>query len=182
MGNMSNPSINRWGLNLFWYKYWYNDKNYHLSVQHDNVMSRLLYTFLNFGMTFPVNIFTHKYWVKQNNKINYFNNHNTKYYRIMNFKNFITQEISHYNERIRIEHIYQSKIWILKFQHWVILNFYCFNPIKKRQKNKNIITRKRERDSFLFKTTDNVQKIKRLRFIFFYLFCTVNKNSLYYKF
>ena len=52
MGNMSNPTINRWGLNLFWYKYWYTDKNYNLNTQIDAAMVYLVHTFLNFGILF----------------------------------------------------------------------------------------------------------------------------------
>ncbi len=57
MGNMSNPSINRWGLNLFWYRYWFNDKNNALVVHQDNVVNKLLLTYLHYGLLFTKNIF-----------------------------------------------------------------------------------------------------------------------------
>lgn len=181
MGNMSNPSINRWGLNLFWYKHWYNDTNYSLFLQHDTAFMKLLHTFLNFGIQFPTNIFVNKYWFKKIKKENYFNTHNTKYYRVIKFKNLITKELSYHNERIRITNIYQSKIWILKFQHWIILNFYCFNPVKKRQKKK-IFKSNIEVDGYSFSQSRHFETYKRIKFIFVYMFKNFFRKPVYYKF
>lgn len=182
MGNMSNPSINRWGLNLFWYKHWYNDVNYHLPIQHDFAINKLVYTFLNFGILFPVNIFIHKYWSNEIKNISYHNDHNTKYYRVMNFKNFITQEVSHYNERIKIENVYQSKIWILKFQHWVVINFYCFNPIKKRQQEAMRNYKNFDRDTYVTKKLQNYAHYKRLKLSLLFFLKKITKTSTYYHF
>lgn len=179
---MSNPVISRWGLNLFWYRHWYTDKNYHLSLQHDDAINKLLHTFLNFGISFPVNIFIHKYWFKNYKYKNYFNEHVTKYYRIINFKNFITQEINSYNVRIRIENIYQSKIWILKFQHWILVNFYCFTPLKKRQVEAIRNNQWQFFDTFLTKSSHHFKNYKRLKFVFFFISNQLRKHFNYYKF
>ena len=182
MGNMSNPSINRWGLNLFWYKHWFTDKNYHLSVQHDLAINKLVYTFLNFGILFPVNIFLNKYWLSKSKNINYYNEHNTKYYRVMSFKNLITLETSYYNQRIKIENVYQSKIWILKFQHWVMINFYCFNPIKKRDLASRKKIKHGNSDIFLTKSEYRFENYKRMKLVFFYFVKKISRSNFYYKF
>jgi hypothetical protein len=59
---MSNPSINRWGLNLFWYKYWFTDKNNALVIHQDNIINKLMLIYLHFGLFFTKNIFFNKYW------------------------------------------------------------------------------------------------------------------------
>ena len=182
MGNMSNPSINRWGLNLFWYKFWFYDKNYHSSLQHDILINKLVYTFLNFGILFPVNIFINKYWFKNYKNNNYFNTHNTKYYRIMGFKNLISKEINYYKERIKIENVYQSKIWILKYQHWVVINFYCFNPIKKRQLENRKFKNNARLDTLLSDWSGDYSNYKRLKLILFYFFKKIKNSNYFYKF
>lgn len=179
---MSNPSINRWGLNLFWYKFWFYDKNYHLSLQHDILINKLVYTFLNFGIIFPVNIFVNRYWFKNYKNSNYFNTHNTKYYRMMGFKNLISKEINYYKERIRIENVYQSKIWILKFQNWLIINFYCFNPIKKRQLQKRQLNFNFRVDTILPNLPYKFENYKRLKLILFYFFKKIKNSNYFYKF
>lgn len=182
MGNMSNPTVNRWGLNLFWYRFWYYDKNYYLSCQHDNAIIKLVYTFLNFGILYPVNMFIHRYWFDNLKLINYRNEHNTKYYRLMSFKNLISNEINYYKERVKIENIYQSKIWILKFQHWIVINFYCFNPIKKRQIIYNKKRKNLSFDIYLTKFPHKFENHKRLKMIFFFFLKKLAYKDVYYKF
>jgi hypothetical protein len=179
---MSNPTINRWGLNLFWYHFWYYDKNYYLSIQHDFILIKLLHIFLNFGLIFPVNIFISKYWFKKFNLIDYFNNHHLKYFRLVNFKNFISNEMEKYNERVELSNIYQSKIWILKFQHWIILNFYCFNPVKKRQLKDLQINKNFSTDTLITNFKLKLENYKRLRFIFFILMSKQVQKKHYYGF
>ena len=178
MGNMSNPNVNRWGLNLFWYRYWCGDYRYASLLQHDDILNLLVYSYLNFGVLYPKNIFVNKYW---NLKIfpNYQNMHNSKYYRIMSFKNFLNDEISYYNERLRIENVYQSRIWILKFQHWVLINFYCFNPLKKRQVSLTNKFRRRDSDVLTKIPPKDEFLIRRLRF-FFLFFKKITVNDYYF--
>lgn len=131
MGNMSNPLINRWGLNLFWYRFWFTDKNYFLNLQQDFLISKLVHTFLNYGVLYPKNIFLNKYWfLKKFGFKNYFALHNTKYYRIVNFKSNTTNTLSHYFNRTKLKNIYFGKLWILRYQGWLVINFYCFQPPK----------------------------------------------------
>jgi hypothetical protein len=168
MGNMSNPNINRWGLNLFWYRYWYTDNKFSKYLNHDWILNKIVYSYLNFGITHPTNIFTNKYWWLDNLNLNHTLNHSSKYFRVMSFKNFISNEIDFYNDRLKIENVYQSKIWILKFQHWILINFYCFNPLKKKQIERSTRLLRKEANAF---TKTNLQKNylkKRIRFLFFF--------------
>lgn len=182
MGNMSNPLINRWGLNLFWYRFWFNDKNYHLTIHQDTLINKLVHIYLNYGILFPINIFINKYWVNKNIVTNYSNIHNSKYYRIMGFKNLISKEMSYYKERTKTSGIYQSKIWILRYQHWIVINFYCFTPLKKKwitDKKNNTF---RHLDTALTSKNYKFENVKRLRFIFFFFHKKINNFSSYYNF
>ena len=165
---MSNPSINRWGLNLFWYRFWFSDKNYYLGVQHDALINKLIYIYLNYGILYHTTIFINKYWWKKKN-FNYAI-HNSKYYRIMGFKNLISKEMNYYKERTKITGIYQSKIWILKFHHWIIINFYCFIPLKK----KLILSRKNNPHRYLDLTLPTrsykFENFKRFRLLLFFFY------------
>jgi len=179
---MSNPTINRWGLNLFWYKYWYTDKNYNLNTQIDTAMMHLVHSFLNFGILSYTNIFINNYWAKFKKNTNYFNEHNTKYFRIMNFKNSISQQIEHFKKRIKIENIYQSKIWILKFQNWIIINFYCFNPLIKKNLNLKITSHKNNLSILLSPTFQHNSNYKRIKFFLLLLLTKTTCKINYYKF
>ena len=64
MGNLSNPLVNRWGLNLFWYQFWFNDKNYNLSSHTKYILEEIILIFVNFEFFFSKNIFISKYWYK----------------------------------------------------------------------------------------------------------------------
>jgi len=98
----------------------------------------------------------------------------------MNFKNILTKEISQYNERLKIENICQSRIWVLKFQDWIVINFYAYNPIKKRRKKK--INKKKDVDSVLGKDLNNLDSLKRIKLMLFYFFKKINSTETYYIF
>jgi len=177
---MSNPSINRWGVNLFWYHQWFNDKNYNLWLQQDLSILKIVYTFLNFGLFCQTNIFTSPYWIKRLKNFNYYNEFSTKYFRVMNFKNILTKEVSQYNERLRVENLFQSRLWILKFQDWIVINFYSYSPIKKRRKKK--FYKKLDVDSVLGARQNGLKGLKRTKLLLLYFFKKVNSRGVYYRF
>lgn len=133
MGNLSNPSINRWGLNLFWYRYWYTDKLQQAYIQQDYIFNQLLYTYILYGILTPHNLFLNKYWHMNIENVNWKhqNFYNEKYYRKGELKGLAVEDVNTIRLRFKVKHLYFSKIWILRFQNWVILNFYSFQPIKK---------------------------------------------------
>lgn len=179
---MSNPGINRWGLNLFWYRYWYVDKNYSNVMQQDTLINLIVRTFLNFGAYSSSNVFINNYWYKKWVNRNYLNEHNTAYHRTVGFKNLISKELEYCDQRIRIENIYQSKIWILRFQHWLVVNFYCYNPIKKKKIKRKNLFEKFGADIYTKKSSYNFQNYKRIKFLLFFFYHKLNISNLYYLF
>jgi hypothetical protein len=182
MGNMSSPSVNRWGLNLFWYRFSFNDKNFYQNFHKDDIADNLIYLFLNYGVLHPKNLFFHKYWFKKSNKI-FFNEHSTKYYRVVNFKNKLLNINSFYYTRIKLKNIYFSKIWILKYHSWVIINFYAFQPISQNallKKKKNYINK--EIDFYTSKIHKNYVFFTRFKILYSLLLNKLFSTTKYYNF
>ena len=129
VGNVSNPCINRWGMNTFWHRFWYSDTNYSLNVSQDRNFTKLINLYLYYGLSVPRNLFYSQYWYKKEFKT--FNN--PQYFRHLTIKNRVLKFLSVYRLRERTADVYPMKIWILKYDHWVIINFYWFQPNKKKK-------------------------------------------------
>jgi hypothetical protein len=186
MGNLSNPSINRWGLNLFWYKIWYSDKNYAPSLHQDHILTKLIEIYLMYGILLNNNMFIHKFWYyyKFFKTKNYYNEHNIKYYRLMNFKSVAMNINSSYTVRIKIKNIYIMKIWLLRYHNWIIINFYCFQPPKKKfNKQYTSTSMKKHLDFYLNKKRNNLVTIQRLKYaINYYTTCKYTSRTNFYSF
>ena len=179
---MSNPGINRWGVNLFWYSFWYSDKNSYLTNHQDNLLNKLIFLYLHYGILLTKPLFANFYWY-QNFNINFNfiqNNFNLKYFRLIEYKNKIINEYKAYKIRTKIKNIYFSKIWILRYQNWLIINFYCFQPLNIK-KNKKII--KKKNFSFYVNNKRNDKYlIYRYKFFLFYFLNNFLNKSYYFKF
>ena len=178
---MSNPSINRWGLNLFWYRFWYNDKNNALIINQDNLINRLILIYTHFGLLHSKNIFVNKYWFNSLNlpSTSSQNEYNLKYFRLIEYRNKVLNEYKSYKIRNKMKNLYYSKIWILRYQKWLIINFYCFQPLS--GKNKKKFFKKKSLDFYLDNST-NCLLTKRYKFFLFYFLNLFLKNKNYYKF
>jgi hypothetical protein len=178
---MSNPSINRWGLNLFWYRFWFNDKTNALTINQDNLINKLILIYTHFGLLHFKNVFFNKYWFSTLSNFNFTsqNQYNLKYFRLIEYKNKVLNEYKLYKIRNKIKNLYYSKIWILRYQKWLIVNFYCFQPFT--NKNLSKISRKRSLNFYLNKTK-NYYIINRYKFFLFYFLNLFLKNKNYYKF
>lgn len=179
---MSNPSINRWGLNLFWYRYWYNDKTNSLTIHQDNIFNKLILLYLHYGLLYNKNIYINKYWYV-NYKFNYFSllsSSNVKYFRIIEYKNKIVNETKTYRLRNKIKNLYFSKIWILRYQKWLIINFYCFQPLTSRKSKKNLS--KKNLNFYIDKNNFYKFYIKRYRLFLFTFINNFFNSQNYYLF
>ena len=181
LGNMSNPSINRWGLNLFWYKHWYSDKTSQVTIQQDSLLDDLIYSYLFYGLLYPKNIFINKYWYnfKYNIKLNLNKLHNEKYYRFVELKNLFSNEKSIQRLRIKIKQMYFSKIWVLRYQQWLIINFYNFQSLKKftntAKKSTNVTSLK-------YLNIKQHSNLKRIKFFLNLTLLKLNNNKKSYYF
>lgn len=179
---MSNPSINRWGLNLFWYNFWFNDKTVPLITQQNLFINKFIYIYVKFGLLPNKNIFISKYWYKSN-KFNYKSINNDfflKYFRIMEYRSKVFNQNSKFKIRNQIKNTYFSRLWILRYQNWLILNLYSYKPINKKKTNSTSIFKKEISGYSNYFSKINY-KLIRLNFFFYYFLSNLNKN-FYYKF
>lgn len=143
MGNLSYPSINRWGFNLFWYRFWYTDKNYKFATHLDILLDKIFYTYLFFGLYLKKDIFTNLFWYPHLRKkiSSYFKLYDLKYFRWVEYRSRIFNDISSVKLRKYKKNIYRSKFWILKYQTWIVINLYMFQPFVarvRRLRKKNV--------------------------------------------
>lgn len=129
---MSNPCINRWGLNSVWHHYWYSDSRYYLNLQHDSIVLDLLNVYLNYGADFHTKMLWNPFWYKtsvQPSKLSL-----SKYYRWLSVYNDVSMSTQNYPFRLSSEERFMTRISVLKFNSWYVVNLYWFQPDKKKNK------------------------------------------------
>jgi hypothetical protein len=176
---MSNPSINRWGLNTFWHNFWFNDFNYSINLRQDKAFSILVKTFIFYGLNLSYNLFSNKYWYS-----NLYSHLSIKdYYRWVTYTPSGKKELSeNYQIRQEADCIFPMKIWILKYGHWVIINQYWFNPFKGRRKLMKIIDNPNNIDSFTTFKKPQYKNYRRIKTLFSYTYLNTLKLKYYYSF
>jgi len=177
MGNMSNPSINRWGINTFWYSFWYSDMRYSENLKQDSLFIKLLNIYLYYGVNISSNIFANIYWYSKQFTLLQF----SLYTRQLTFKNPLLQTQSSYSLRQKIDSIYPMKLWLLKYNNWLVINLYWFQPFKKKHKinqNKPSLTR----DLFQTPESPTMNSIRKLKTLFSLNFFKKLNSKLYYQF
>lgn len=139
---------------MFWVNFWYTDKNYQFSSHIDLFLKQLVYTYIFFGLDFKKNIYTNLFWYPFAKKQiqTYTAVNDLKYFRFVEYRSKIFNEINNVKLRKQKKNTYRSKIWILKYQGWIIINFYMFQPLilskkklkqKQRPKSGFILTKKK---------------------------------------
>lgn len=187
MGNLSHPSINRWGLNLFWYNFWYSDKNKDHNVHQDFFFNRLILIFINYGMFVEKDLFYSKYWYNKNSlffkkRIDFLEKNEPISFRYVEYKNKVNSELALVKLRIKKKNIHLTKLWILRFQNWIVMNMYLIQPFKKevfRKKNQ-------QKDDRFFEIADLSTKafsfISLVRLVLFFKYLNKfqqNKKNYY---
>jgi len=128
---MSNPCINRWGLTSLWYHYWYSDSHFHVNLQHDKLFLGVVEFYLNFGTDITPTNFYSPFWYKTS----------TRPVRV-DLKTFYDWTESLDDEgnpltprSVRLESAekFTTRMSILKFESWLVINVYWFQPDKSRK-------------------------------------------------
>ena len=130
LGNVSNPSINRWGLNTLWHRFWFKDWGYSSCINQDRNITALVETYLLHGLETPNNFFSNPYWYS-NNLVNL---KRPVYFRWILAKNKTLGFRTTYRLRVQTTDFYPMKIWILRYSRWLIINFYWFQPNKYKKR------------------------------------------------
>jgi hypothetical protein len=179
---LSNPSINRWGFNLFWYNLWYVDKNSPFFIHSDILINRLVYTYVFFGLYFQKNFFLHSKWQSNffDKMLKYKEKHELQYFRFLEYRDRVFNKVHLAKSRKKRKNIYVSRFWILKYQKWVIVNFYMFQPYKtRRRKKKKFRFHSGFSNSFLHKSKKKNFLYKYILLNLFYYNTLFNQNAYY---
>lgn len=179
---MSHPSINRWGLNLFWYRFWFNDKINSLINHQDRLFDKFILIYIHYGLLNYKNFFINKYWYPGNDLFltKYRTDILAKYFRIVEYRHQTLKDYKTYKLRIKLKNFYHSKIWILRYQNWLIINFYGFLPLTKRMLKKKKTNR--EALNFIVPHRDNYAYVIRMKLIFSFFFNSFITKSAHYCF
>lgn len=134
LGNLSNPCINRWGINAFWSHYWYTDTKYSLFLQQDVMMSVLLKTYIHYGSRNPPRFWQDQYWHKTKNYTSKCDLHHDNRW-------FVKHEIDlgysvAYIMRNEGPELFEARWNILRFNRWFVINVSWFQPDKTKNKRK----------------------------------------------
>lgn len=176
---MSYPVINRWGLNLFWVKFWFNDK-VNVPLNHQClVFEKILINYLNYGLHLSKNFKIHKYWYQNFYLLNYnFFIKTLKQFRTITYKNKILNDYGSYKIRFKVRNLFFSKIWFVISQKWLLINVYAFTPFRR----KKTVKLKKNYGLFSIKARSSFYRFYKLKLLFFF---TINKNlnnQIYYDF
>lgn len=127
---MSNPCINRWGLNSYWHHYWYSDSRYAINAHQDALYLRLLQLYMGYGLNTPLNTSSNWFWYKKSGALVSNESYLKRHYRWVTLYNPTLQSVKTYRLRRENEEAFQAKATVLKFNSWIVLNFYWFQPNK----------------------------------------------------
>lgn len=159
---MSNPCINRWGLNAFWHHSWYSDIRYAANLQHDAAVLQLVQIYLAYGSSAHTKFFWNPFWFKKGSKPKALPVKD--YYRWTSVYNETLQSLSTYRMRVTNEEVFQTRVNVLKFDAWFIINFYWFQPDKDKKKRarRAKLTHYTSSEFSSVRTFSNVTKVKTL--------------------
>ena len=135
---MSNPCINRWGLNTFWHHFWFSDSRYALYLQQDKVFLDLVQVYLLYGSTLPATVFRNKFWRKPSTRPFVSKAH--RYFRWVTLYDPSTGKDITYRLRDRSDETFQARASLVRLGSWIVLNLYWFQPDKgKNQRDKKAV-------------------------------------------
>ena len=127
------PYINKTGYSMFWNSMWDSKNNYSKFLQKDFFIK----SFLNFFLSdFLQNQFVFKYNLNKNNFLLLKKNYN------LNFLEDNKKYINLYLNNNFNPDIYLSKIWLFKYQNWIIIYFFIFSKSNTYIFKKNIKSKK----------------------------------------
>ena len=181
---MGNPVITRLGVQQFWHTHWYSDSNISSNLQQDRLFENLLNLYLKYGLTLPSNLFVHEYWYGNVERLKTLrqsynqSKHNTFYRRYYYLNNVVGIEHNFLLRNATPEY-FPLKLWLFKYNNWVILNVTWFKPMKGKIRN-NGSASSASAANVLHKPASLFFKTKRLKFLLlFFTRKILSANKVY---
>lgn len=158
MGNISNPVVNRLGVNVFWYNFWFSKNQYSYHLQKNKLILLLLQIYLKYGLDLPRNVYTDPYWFNhQSASVN-----KTNYYRWSLFFNELNKSQTRHRFRVNAGLFYKTRLVLLKYNRWLLVLTQWFEPDRRRQAR---LTRFKQKDfqNVTFFARQSTPHVKRLK-------------------
>lgn len=167
MGQISIPMSNKVGYSMYWNSMWDNKINYSRSLKEDIYLNRFIILVFEDCISTKIIKFYNKSY--SNLVLNKYNFHT----KISNKKDF-----NNYLLKINKVTFYSSRLWILKYQKWIVLYFFIYLPVFNRLKIKNILYKDNfSNDKNLYNLYNFYVKANyKLNFSFNFFKNKVNKN------
>lgn len=142
MGRVSMPIMNKTGYSMYWNCMWDDKLNYSRSLKEDIFIKNFIYIFFEGGSNsmFFIDL---KFFFKMSKYLVKNYNFQIKKY-IQKNELGLNTKYKYYVEKKKNFRPYLSKIWILKYQSWIIIYFYSYSfnlsvfYKKKSKKSKNL--------------------------------------------
>lgn len=142
MGQTKFKYLNRSGYSIYWNNSWDSKNNY----KKNFINFYFLDLFLN--KIFKDTLFVKDYFFKKNKYNNFINKFFLKNVLFLK-KNYF------FKNRIKLLKVFNSKIWILNYQNWIVINVYVYISKKKfyvnNIKKKKIIFTRKKKNKYLNK-------------------------------
>jgi hypothetical protein len=180
------PYFPRLGLQQFWHHHWYSDTNMSSNLQQDELFENLLNLYLTYGLNIRENLFIHEYWYSNNKriksiKLNYPKVMHSTFYRRYYYLNNIVGIEHNFLLRNSTPEYFPLKLWLFKFNNWVILNVTWFKPMKGKNRN-NYSFGSASAANVLHKPSSNFFTSKRLKLLLSFFYLTISKKKKTYSF
>ena len=165
-------------MHTYWTSLWYSDTHYSNNLKQNLIIENLIKIFFSYGLLQYSNIFKHNYWFKIKSNAYLSPIKWKRYFRTLNNRN-----VDFYNDskllRNEKKDTYPMKLWIVKFNQWLIINYYWFQP--KKNKKYSI----KAKNTFVYFDTQkkkNLNLFYRLKVLLIYNFIIKTGKRLKYKF
>ena len=183
---MGNPTITRLGTQQFWYHHWYSDSSHALNLQQDKLFENLLNIYLTYGLRIPSHLFVHEYWYANKNlfkrtRIDFLNSKHHLFYRKYYYLNNVVGIEHNFLIRNNTPEYFPLRLWLFKYNNWIILNITWFKPLKGKNKPaKHQMSASAA--NVLHKTTSKFYKSYRLKLLLLFFSLQVQSKAKEYNF
>jgi len=133
MGQISIPMSNKVGYSMYWNSMWDNKINYSRSLKEDIYLNKIINLFFEDNVSTNILKTPKKF---QKNQIN------VKKYNLHSKSVKIDFVLLKYLNKFNKIKIFPAKLWILKYQRWVILFYFIYLPhFNKYKKTSNVVVK-----------------------------------------
>lgn len=120
MGQVSLPMLNRTSFFTFWDSVWDDFFNYKRSVREDIFVKKLIYFLLIDQILFS------SYFISLNF---FFFLKKFPFLNILKFKHYNDLTKFFKKQSIKTIPVYFSKLWVIRYQNWVLFSIYIYKPL-----------------------------------------------------